>query len=180
MTIYRPTASPHRSYAVTDVIGLPGPGLMKKCIYLILLNLLVTKKVIYYSILIQSSSSNDRFVKINPNKYKDSYITFMTVLFRPNQVMFNNVDSANVVTNSNDEEITIPPGYYAIGQIIVILNTMTDTTFSISTKAFELWVYLYPFLTHHRFHQCSGYSRNPWFGRASSHSIRFVLWIERD
>ena len=57
-----------------------------------------------------------------------------TVLFRPNQVMFNNVDSTNVVTNSNDEEITIPPGYYTIGQIIAILNTMTDTAFSISTK----------------------------------------------
>ena len=59
----------------------------------------------------------------------------MTVLFRPNQVMFNNVDSTNVVTKSNDEEITIPPGYYTIGQIIAMFNTMTDTTFSISTKA---------------------------------------------
>ena len=49
--------------------------------------------------------------------------------------MFNNVDSTNVVTNTNDEELTIPPGYYTIGQIIAILNTMTDTTFSISTKA---------------------------------------------
>ena len=59
----------------------------------------------------------------------------MTVLFTPNQVMFNNVDSTNVVTNTNDEELTIPPGYYTIGQIIAILNTMTDTTFSIYTKA---------------------------------------------
>ena len=59
----------------------------------------------------------------------------MTVLFRPNQVMFNNVDFTNVVTNSNDEEITIPPGYYTIGQIIAILNNLADTTFSISTKA---------------------------------------------
>ena len=59
----------------------------------------------------------------------------MTVLFTPNQVMFNNVDSTNVVMNSNDEELTIPPGYYTIGQIIAILNTMTDTTFSISTRA---------------------------------------------
>ena len=59
----------------------------------------------------------------------------MTVLFRLNPVIFNNVDSTIVVTNSNDEELTIPPGYYTIGQIIAILNTMTDTTFSISTKA---------------------------------------------
>ena len=59
----------------------------------------------------------------------------MIVLFTPNQVMFNNVDSTNVVMNSNDEELTIPPGYYTIGQIIAILNTMIYTTFSISTKA---------------------------------------------
>ena len=49
--------------------------------------------------------------------------------------MFNNLDSMNVVTNSNDKELTIPPGYYTIGQIIVILNIMIDTMFSISTKA---------------------------------------------
>ena len=50
--------------------------------------------------------------------------------------MFNNVDSTtNVVTNTNDEEVTIPYGYYTIGEIIAILNTMTDTVFSIYTKA---------------------------------------------
>ena len=41
-----------------------------------------------------------------------------------------------MVTNSNDEEITIPSGYYTIDEINAIPNTMTDdTTFSISTKA---------------------------------------------
>ena len=49
--------------------------------------------------------------------------------------MFNNVDTTNVVTNTNDEEVTIPPGYYTIGEIIAMLNIMTDTTFSISTMA---------------------------------------------
>ena len=58
----------------------------------------------------------------------------MTVLFRPNQVMFDNVDSTNVVTNTNDEEVTIPPGYYTIGEIIAIFNIMIDTSFSISTR----------------------------------------------
>ena len=37
-------------------------------------------------------------------------IPSMTVLFRPIQVMFNNVDMINVVTNSNDKERTIPLG----------------------------------------------------------------------
>ena len=57
----------------------------------------------------------------------------MTVLFRPNQVMFNNVDSINVVTNNGGEEVTISPGYYTLSEIIAILNTMTNTSFSIST-----------------------------------------------
>ena len=48
--------------------------------------------------------------------------------------MFHNVDTTNVVTNTHDEEVTIPPGYYTIGEIIAILNTITDTTFYISTK----------------------------------------------
>ena len=49
--------------------------------------------------------------------------------------MFNNEDTTNVVTKPNNEEVTIPPGYYSIGEIIAMLNTMTDTVFKISTKA---------------------------------------------
>ena len=49
--------------------------------------------------LIQGSSSNNTFERINPCKFKDPYVTSMTVLFKPNQVMFNNVDMFNVVTN---------------------------------------------------------------------------------
>ena len=51
--------------------------------------------------------------------------------------MFNNVNSTTyVVTNTNDEEVRIPTGYYTIGETIAILNTLSIvTTFSISTKA---------------------------------------------
>ena len=59
----------------------------------------------------------------------------MTVLFRPNQVMFNNVDTTNIVTNSGGEEVTISPGYYTLSEIIVVLIIMTNTSFSISTMA---------------------------------------------
>ena len=38
----------------------------------------------------------------------------MTVLFRPNQVMFNNVNTTNVVMNSGDEEVTISLDYYTL------------------------------------------------------------------
>ena len=49
--------------------------------------------------------------------------------------MFNNVDTTNVVTNSSGEEVTISPGYYTLSELIAIFNTMTNTSFSISTMA---------------------------------------------
>ena len=101
------------------------------------------EKKMQYSMLIQGSPTNSTFEWINPYKFQDLYITSLTVLFRPSQdessirpqAMLNNVDTTNVVTNTNDEELTIPSGHYTIGKIISILNTMTDTTFSKSTKA---------------------------------------------
>ena len=89
----------------------------------------------HYSILIQDPPINGSFDWINPFKFRNPFITSMTVLFKPNQVMFNIVNSTNVVTNINGEEITISPGYYTLTEIIAILNTMINTTFSISTMA---------------------------------------------
>ena len=85
--------------------------------------------------LIQGSPTNGVFEWINPYKYRNPYITSITVLFRPNQVMFSNVDTINVVTNNSGEEVTISPVYYTLSEIIAILNTMTNTSFSISTMA---------------------------------------------
>ena len=85
--------------------------------------------------LIQRSPSNGMLEWINHYKYRNPYITSMTVLLRPNQVMFNNVDTTSIVTNSGGEEVTISSGYYTLGEIIAILNTMTNTSFSISTMA---------------------------------------------
>ena len=88
----------------------------------------------HYSMLLHVSPTNVTFKWINQYKYRNPTITSMTVLFRPNQVMFDNVDSTNVVTNTNGEEMMIPPRYYSIGEISVILNTMTDIPFSTSTR----------------------------------------------
>ena len=98
----------------------------------------------HYSILIQDSSINGLFDWINPSKFRNPLITSMTVLSKPNQVMFNNVDSTNVVTNANGEEIMISPDYYTLSEIIAILNTMINTTFSISTMATSyecIWIH---------------------------------------
>ena len=73
---------------------------------------------LHYSMTVQGSPTNGRFEWINPYKYWNPTITSITLLFRPNQVMFNNVDSNNVVTNSGGEEVTIPSGFYSIGEII--------------------------------------------------------------
>ena len=98
----------------------------------------------HYSILIQDSPINSTFDSINPYKFRNPLITSMTALFKPNQFMFNNVDSINVVTNANGEEVTISPGYYTLSDIIAILNTMINTTFSISTMATSyecIWIH---------------------------------------
>ena len=85
--------------------------------------------------LIQGLLTNGTFERIDPYKHRNYAITSITVPFTSNKGIFNNVDFTNVITNSNDEEITICPGYYTINEIIAMLNTMTDTTFSTSTKA---------------------------------------------
>ena len=98
----------------------------------------------HYSILIQDSPINGLFDSINPFKFRNPFITSMTVLFKPNHVMFNNEDSINVVTNINGEEITISFGYYTLSEINAILNTMINTTFSISTMdtSYEcIWIH---------------------------------------
>ena len=87
----------------------------------------------HYSMLIQGSPIQGTFEWINPYKYRNPYITSITVLFRSNQVVFNNVDTTNMVTNSGGEEVTISPSYYTLSEIIAILNTMTNTSFSVST-----------------------------------------------
>ena len=71
---------------------------------------MVKREAILYSMLIQGSPSNDTFKWINPYKYRNPTTTSMTALLRPNLVMFNNVDMIIVVTNSNDDERTIPLG----------------------------------------------------------------------
>ena len=91
----------------------------------------------HYSILIQNSPSNGMFEWINPYKYRNPYITFMNILFRPIQVMFSNVDTTNIVTNSGGEEVTILHGYYTLSEIIAILNTMTNTSFSFSISTMD-------------------------------------------
>ena len=91
----------------------------------------------HYSIIVQGSPTNGTFQWINPYKFKNPFITSMSVLFKPTQgaAMFNNVDQVNVVTNTNGESVTIDRGYYTLSEIIAILNTMSNTTFSISTMA---------------------------------------------
>ena len=58
----------------------------------------------HLSMLIQGLLTNGTLERINPYKYQNPAITSITSLFTPNKGIFNNVDSTNVITNSNDEE----------------------------------------------------------------------------
>ena len=88
--------------------------------------------------LTQGSSTNGTFEWIDPYKFKNPLYYFRYCSVQTQQAMFDNVGSTNEVTNTNDEERTIPPGFYEIGEIITFLNIMTDIPFSISTKATEI------------------------------------------
>lgn len=59
------------------------------------------EETIHYFFLIQGLPGNGLLKWINPYKYRNPTITSITVLFRLNQVMFNNVDSTNVIRNTN-------------------------------------------------------------------------------
>ena len=83
--------------------------------------------------LFKGKTTNGSFEWMNCYKFRNPFITSMSVLFKSTQCesIFNNVD-----INRNDEDVTISPGYYSLSQIIVILNTMNNTTF------YKLWMYL--------------------------------------
>ena len=129
---------------------------------------------------IQGSGSNGMFQWINPYKYRNPTITSITVLFRPNQVMFNNVDSTNVITNSNEEEVTIPPGYSRS------VRSLPSSTLWLKPRSPYLRmlrvmnISIFSPLTHHRFHQCSRYLKKPRIRRTNIHANCFVLCIECD
>ena len=89
----------------------------------------------HHSLLIQGLLTNGTFERIDPYKHQNPTITSITSLFTPNNGIFNNVDFSNVIKNSDDEEITIRPVYYTIGEIIAIPNPMTHTRFLIFSKA---------------------------------------------
>ena len=113
-------ASIHNTQKVTDSTWLPW-------------YILQWYNMFHHSILFQYSPSNGTFKSINHVQVLESPHYFHYYQYKPNQVMFNNLDKINVITNSNDEEMTIPHSFYTMGEIIPILNIMTHTTCSIST-----------------------------------------------
>ena len=57
----------------------------------------------------------------------------MKVLLKPiNNLIFNNIDQTNMVSNDKGESVTFEKGFYSLSQIIDILNTMMYSQFSLS------------------------------------------------
>ena len=62
----------------------------------------------------QGSSSNDVFLYINLYKFKDPLFTKLSVQMKAKSgnALFMNMDKEIIAFNTNDEEVTISPGYY--------------------------------------------------------------------
>ena len=135
--------SPHGMQTTLDAIL----RISRVLAFLVILILLLSFKKENALLHTHSKFTHQHHVRMEQSKqYRNPTITSITVLFRQNAInsCTNNMDSTTyVVTKTNDEEVRIPPGYYTIGEIIAILNTITDTVFSISTKALSyscIWI----------------------------------------
>ena len=62
----------------------------------------------------QGSSSNDVFLYINLYKFKDPLFTKLSVQMKAKSgnALFVNIGKEIIAFNTNDEEVTISPGYY--------------------------------------------------------------------
>ena len=61
----------------------------------------------------QGSSSNDVFLYINLYKFKDPLFTKLSVQMKAKSgnALFMNIDKEIIAFNTNNEEVTISPGY---------------------------------------------------------------------
>ena len=87
----------------------------------------------HHSIIIQGNPSQGEFIFTNPYRFHIPYITIMKVLLKSiNDSIFNTIDQTNIVSNDKGESVTFEKGFYSLSQIIVILNTMMYSQFSLS------------------------------------------------
>ena len=92
----------------------------------------------HYYINVQSKANNGND-KINiSHQFKNPYITHMNVVINKNSdSLITNVKKDNIVKNDKNEQILFKKGYYSLGMIIAMLNTMEYSEFQVTTSTYK-------------------------------------------
>ena len=92
----------------------------------------------HYYINIQSKANNGNDIVNISHRFTRPFITHMNVVVNKNSdSLITNVKKDNIVKNGNDEEILFEKGYYSLGMIIAMLNTMEYSEFQVTTSTYK-------------------------------------------
>ena len=92
----------------------------------------------HYYINIQSKANKGNDIVNISHRFTRPFITHMNVVVNKNSdSLITNVKKDNIVKNGNDEEIIFEKGYYSLGSIIAMLNTMEYSEFQVTTSTYK-------------------------------------------
>ena len=92
----------------------------------------------HYYINIQSKANKGNDIVNISHRFTRPFITHMNVVVNKNSdSLITNVKKDNIVKNGNDEEIIFEKGYYSLGMIIAMLNTMEYSEFQVTTSTYK-------------------------------------------
>ena len=92
----------------------------------------------HYYINIQSKANKGNDIVNISHRFTRPFITHMNVVVNKNSdSLITNVKKNNIVKNGNDEEIIFEKGYYSLGMIIAMLNTMEYSEFQVTTSTYK-------------------------------------------
>ena len=92
----------------------------------------------HYYINIQSKANKGNDIVNISHRFTRPFITHMNVVVNKNSdSLITNVKKDNIVKNGNGEEILFEKGYYSLGMIIAMLNTMEYSEFQVTTSTYK-------------------------------------------
>lgn len=92
----------------------------------------------HYYINIQSKANNGNDIVNISHRFTRPFITHMNIVVNKNSdSLITNVKKDNIVKNANGEEILFEKGYYSLGMIIAMLNTMEYSEFQVTTSTYK-------------------------------------------
>lgn len=92
----------------------------------------------HYYINIQSKANKGNDIVNISHRFTRPFITHMNVVVNKNSdSLITNVKKDNIVKNGKNEEIIFEKGYYSLGMIIAMLNTMEYSEFQVTTSTYK-------------------------------------------